>query len=217
MISLRCIVVLLALTGGTAELPAAEPASTADAALLRSWAQWRGPLANGVAPLANPPIRWSETENVRWRIALPGKAHSSPVVFGDQVFVTTAVPVGDAQKPVYDRAPGTHDNVPVTHRHQFMVLALDRQEGRVVWSRVLREAFPHEGGHNTGSLASNSPTTDGEQVYVHFGTQGLHVLGLDGTPKWTRDLGRMDTLHAHGEGSSPVVFRDSVFVNWDHE
>lgn len=192
------------------------PAAGSDP-LLRAWAQWRGPLANGVAPMANPPVTWSETQNIRWRVAIPGKAHSSPVVFGDLVFLTTAIPVGAAQKPVYDKAPGTHDNVPVTHRHQFVAMALNRKDGRVAWQKVLREDFPHEGGHETGSLASNSPTTDGERVYVHFGSRGLHALGMNGNVLWTKDLGRMNTLHAHGEGSSPVVFRESLLVNWDHE
>src|SRR5213596_176197 len=95
------------------------------AAALRNWPQWRGPLANGVAPLANPPIHWSETNNVRWKIALPGKGHSSPIVFGDSVYVLAAVPVGEAQKPVYDDAPGVHDSTPVTHRHQFITLAVN--------------------------------------------------------------------------------------------
>ena len=76
------------------------------AALSGSWPQWRGPLANGVAPRANPPVQWSETNNLRWRIALPGKGHSSPIVYGDSVYVLTAMPVGEAQKPVYDDAPG---------------------------------------------------------------------------------------------------------------
>src|SRR5258706_8748023 len=98
---------------------------------LRYWPQWRGPLATGVAPQADPPVRWSETKNVRWKIALPGKGHSTPIIFGDRVFVTVAAPVGEAQQPVYDNAPGTHDNVPVTHRHQFAVLAISRKEGKV--------------------------------------------------------------------------------------
>ena len=76
--------------------------------------------------------------------------------------VTAAVPVGEAQKPVYDSAPGVHDSVPVTHRHQFVALAVSRRDGSVSWKKVLREEWPHEGGHVTGSLASNSPVTDGE-------------------------------------------------------
>ncbi len=181
------------------------------------WPQWRGPLANGVAPLANPPVHWSETKNLRWKIPLPGKGHSSPIVFGDSVFLTAAVPVGEPQEPVYDNAPGTHDNVGVTQRHQFVVLAVSRRDGKVLWKKVVREEFPHEGGHNTGSLASNSPVTDGEHLYAFFGSRGLYCLDLKGDIVWQKDLGRMQTLHGHGEGSSPVLHGDTLIVCWDHE
>ena len=191
--------------------------SRASAELLRQWPQWRGPLANGIAPLAHPPLHWSETNNVRWKIPLPGKGHSSPIVFGDTVFLTVAVPVGEALKPVYDHAPGTHDNVPVTHLHQFTVFAINRRDGRILWKKILREEFPHEGGHETGSLASNSPVTDGERLYAFFGSRGLYCLDLHGGLKWQKDLGRMQTLHAHGEGSSPVLHGDTLIVCWDHE
>lgn len=182
-----------------------------------SWTQWRGPLATGVAPHANPPLQWSETRNVRWKISLPGKGHSSPVVVKDRVFVQTAVPIGEARAPIFDKAPGTHDNVGVTHRHQFQVMALSRRDGKTLWQRTVREEFPHEGGHATGSLASNSPVTDGDRVYAFFGSRGLHCLDLEGRPVWERDLGRMNTLHAHGEGSSPVLHGDLLLVCWDHE
>src|SRR5262245_64310674 len=95
------------------------------AAPTESWPQWRGPSANGVAQRANPPIHWSETNNVRWKVAVPGKGHSSPIVLGESVYVLTAAPVGQAQKPVYDDAPGVHDSVPVTHPHQFLALAIN--------------------------------------------------------------------------------------------
>jgi outer membrane protein assembly factor BamB len=182
-----------------------------------SWPQWRGPLANGVAPQANPPIYWSETNNLRWKVPVPGKAHSSPIVLGDFVYVLSALPVGEVQKPVYDDAPGVHDSVPVTHRHQFIVLALRRRDGAVSWSKVLREEWPHEGGHQTGSLASNSPVTDGQRLYAFFGSRGLYCLDLNGEVTWQKDLGRMHTLHAHGEGSSPVLHGDTLLVCWDHE
>jgi outer membrane protein assembly factor BamB len=184
---------------------------------LRNWMQWRGPMANGVAPLANPPIEWSEKKNVRWKIELPGKGHSSPIVVGDRVYVMAAAPVGEAQKPVHDSAPGVHDSVPVTHRHQYIVMALSRSDGRVLWKKVVREEWPHEGGHETGSPASNSPTTDGEFLYAFFGSRGLYCLDTNGVVKWQTDLGKMQTLHAHGEGSSPVLYHDTLIVNWDHE
>ncbi|MSU62910.1 MAG: hypothetical protein EXS31_11050 [Pedosphaera sp.] len=184
---------------------------------LRYWPQWRGPLANGVAPQANPPIEWSEKKNIRWKLELPGKGHSSPIVFGDRVFLLAAAPVGEAQKPVFDSAPGVHDSVPVTHRHEYVVMAISRKDGRVLWKKVVREEWPHEGGHNTGSQASNSPTTDGELLYAFFGSRGLYCLDFNGEVKWQKELGKMQTLHAHGEGSSPVLHGDTLIVNWDHE
>jgi outer membrane protein assembly factor BamB len=174
-------------------------------------------MANGVAPTANPPLRWSENENLRWKTPLPGKGHSTPIVFGDHVFLTAAVPQGEKQQPVYDHAPGTHDNVPVTHRHQFVVLAVSRHDGRILWTNIAHETFPHEGGHETGSLASNSPVTDGERLYAFFGSRGLYCLSLDGELRWKKDFGQMQTLHAHGEGSSPVLHGDTLIVCWDHE
>ncbi len=99
---------------------------------LSHWPQWRGPMANGVAPLANPPVEWSEKTNIRWKIELPGRGQSSPIVFGDRVYVMAAAPVGQAQKPVFDSAPGVHDSVPVTHRFQYIVMAVSRRDGRVL-------------------------------------------------------------------------------------
>lgn len=191
--------------------------TNAPADLLHSWPQWRGPLANGVAPYAEPPVEWNENKNIRWKMALPGKGHSSPIVVRDRVFLMTAAPVGQAQKPVFDSAPGVHDSVPVTHRHQYIVLAVSRRDGRVLWEQVVREEWPHEGGHETGSPASNSPVTDGAFVYAFFGSRGLYCLDWNGVVKWQKDLGRMQTLHAHGEGSSPVLDGDTLVVNWDHE
>ena len=140
---------LPALTNDSPSRPATETS--------RPWPQWRGPVANGVAPHANPPIQWSEKKNIRWKIPLPGKAHSSPIVLGESIYLMTAAPTGPAQPPVHDTAPGTHDSVPVTHRHQYMVLAVNRSNGKIRWQKVVREEFPHEGGHETGSPVSNSP------------------------------------------------------------
>jgi outer membrane protein assembly factor BamB len=123
----------------------------------------------------------------------------------------------EAQKPVHDDAPGVHDSVPVTHRHQFVALAINRRDGNISWKRTLREEWPHEGGHVTGSLASNSPVTDGERLYVFLGSRGLYCLDLKGEVIWSKELGRMRTLHAHGEGSSPVLYGDMLIVCWDHE
>src|SRR5262245_21099642 len=182
-----------------------------------SWAQWRGPLATGVAPHGDPPLRWSEKENVRWRTAIPGKGHSSPIVWRERVFVTTAVPFGEPVPPIVDDAPGTHDSVPVTQNQRFVALAVDRENGTVLWQTAVHEELPHEGGHFTGSYASASPATDGEVLIVPFGSRGLYALDLEGGTLWQKQLGRMQTKHAHGEGSSPLLHGSSVVVVWDHE
>lgn len=203
---------LLALAAGEGSAAANLPSD-----LPRAWPHWRGPLANGVAPHANPPVEWSEKKNIRWKVALPGKGHASPIVFGERVFILAATPVGPAQKPVHDDAPGVHDSVPVTHTNQYLVLALARADGRTLWKTAVRETWPHEGGHDTGSPASNSPVTDGERLYASFGSRGLYCLDFAGVIKWQKELGKMLTHHAHGEGSSPVLHGDTLIVNWDHE
>lgn len=208
---IRCAIICCLL------FPAICAGAQLNANLETSWTQWRGPLANGSSPQANPPTSWSETKNIRWKMPLPGKGHSTPIILGEKVYVLAAAPVGEEKTPVHDSAPGVHDSIPVTHTHQYMVLALARADGQVLWKKVVREEFPHEGGHTTGSPISNSPTTDGERIYAFFGSRGLYCLDLDGKVIWERDLGKMQTLHAHGEGSSPVLYGETLIVNWDHE
>ncbi len=184
-----------------------------------NWPQWRGPLATGVAPHGNPPLFWNEAEgtNIRWKTEIPGRGHSTPVVWDDRVFLTTAIPFGDALPPRASTAPGNHDNLAVTHRHKFMALAISRSSGKILWQQTLREALPHEQGHHTASLASNSPVTDGEHLFAFFGSFGLYCLDLDGQLVWKVDFGPMQSLHGHGEGSSPVLYKETLVVNWDHE
>jgi len=184
-----------------------------------NWPQWRGPLATGVAPHGDPPLVWNETDgtNIRWKTAIPGHGHSSPIVWDDRIFLTTALPFGDPLPPRPSKAPGNHDNLPVTHRHRFVALAIGRSSGKILWQQTLREELPHEQGHYTGSLASNSPVTDGEHLFAFFGSFGLYCLDLDGRLVWKADFGPMHSLHGHGEGSSPALYKDTLIVNWDHE
>ena len=190
----------------------------------RHWPQWRGPLGTGVAPNGDPPAEWSETLNVRWKVRIPGKGVSSPIVWGEQVFVTTAietdkqvdpaaVEAAERDLPEWRRQRG----VSPSHVLQYAVLSLDRRTGRILWRRTLREAAPHEGTHRDGSWASGSPVTDGEHLIVSFGSNGLFGLDLQGNLLWDRDLGNMTTRRGFGEGSSPALYRDTLVVNWDHE
>lgn len=195
----------------------AEP--TAKTAALDNWGQWRGPLATGEAPQGNPPLTWDEADgtNIRWKTEIPGRGLSTPVVWGDRVFLTTAIPFGEALPPKPSTAPGNHDNLSVTHRHKFVALAMERASGKILWQQTLREGLPQEQGHHTASLASNSPVTDGEHVFAFFGSFGLYCLDVKGKLIWKADFGAMQSLHGHGEGSSPALHGETLIINWDHE
>lgn len=170
----------------------------------RYWPQWRGPLATGEAPHARPPAEWSETKNLRFKLEIPGQGKSTPVIWGDLVFLTTAVPK--------DKEPAPGDAA-----LEFAVLAIGRGDGKVRWQRTLRTEIPHEGTHKDGSFAPGSVLTDGTRVFVFFGSHGLYALDMKGTLLWEKDLGRMRTRNAFGEGSSPALYGETLVVNWDHE
>lgn len=203
----RHTVLLLFLGLGIAALPC--PAE--------DWQQWRGPDGTGVAANATPPTSWSEKENVRWKTKLKGLGHSTPIVSGNRIFITEAIPIGEKLKPKYSGAPGAHDNLPISQRHQFALVCYSLDDGKQLWSKPLHEALPHEGGHYTASLASASPVTDGKHVIAHFGSFGTYCLTHDGKLVWSKSFGPMQTKHGHGEGSSPVLHGDTVVINWDHE
>lgn len=186
------------------------------------WPQWRGPNGTGSteseAPEGSgPPVRWSRTENIVWRTPIEGRGHSTPVVIGNRVLVTTAVPTGDPLPPRMSGRPGEHDNLPVTSRTQFRVVCIDRESGSIRWNRAVHEALPIEGGHVSASLASASPIVDDTYVFAMFGSHGLYCLDLEGNVVWQKHLGVMHSKHGHGEGASPTLYGDSLIVNWDHE
>lgn len=185
------------------------------------WRQWRGPQGTGSVTMAEdspgPPQKWSGTENIAWKVEIEGRGHSTPVVAGQHVFLTTAVPVGDPLPPKASGRPGAHDNLPVSSRWQFVLICIDRASGDRLWSKVLREAVPVEGGHISASLASASPIVGNGRVYAMFGSQGLYCLDLHGALLWEQDFGQMHSKHGHGEGASPVLGHDTLVVNWDHE
>jgi outer membrane protein assembly factor BamB len=182
-----------------------------------NWPQWRAPLGTGVAPNARPPLEWDDTKNIRWKKELPGKGHSTPIVWGDRIFLTTAIPYGEPVPPRLPARPGAHDNLSLTRHHEFAVLAVNRRDGAILWQRTVHKGLPHEAGHVTASLASASPVTDGERVYAFFGSYGLYCLDADGKLLWQKSLGQMHSKHGHGEGSSPALYGETLIVNWDHE
>jgi outer membrane protein assembly factor BamB len=212
-----CLARKLVIAGlALAALEAACSAALAQQLAPQSWAQWRGPLGTGVAPDAQPPVAWSEKKNLRWKTALPGKGHSTPIVWGDTIYLTTAIPFGEPVTPRFVR-PGAHDNLATTYDHEFVVLAVSRTTGKIVWQQTVHQQVPHEAGHVTASLASASPVTDGERVFAFFGSYGLYCLDTGGQLLWKKHLGEMHSKHGHGEGSSPALHGDTLVINWDDE
>lgn len=206
---LGSVLLLLLVAAGAAGAP---PGDT-----VHRWPQWRGPGGNGFAPGADPPVTWSEAENVRWKVPVPGRGLSTPIVWGDRIFLTTAVPHGEAVPVTGSHVDGAHDNLPPERRQRFVVLALDVRTGKTLWERAVADEVPHEATHTTGSWASASPVTDGEVLVASFGSRGIFALDLDGNPIWQADLGDMQIRHAHGEGSSPALHGDTLVVSWDHQ
>ena len=191
----RTLAGLLAALTGWAAAPAPPDAD-------RFWGQWRGPRMDGAALHGNPPVEWSETKNVRWKVPLPGLGSSTPVVWGDRLYVLTAIPVGGSEP---------------TAAQEFTVLAVNRADGGIAWKRTARKEAPHEGKHKTNSFASGSAIVDGAHVIAYFGSRGLFCYTLDGRLVWEKDLGDMQTRNGFGEGTSPALSGDTIVITWDHE
>jgi outer membrane protein assembly factor BamB len=168
------------------------------------WPQWRGPFFNGMAR-GDAPSVWSDTTNIKWKTEIPGRGFSTPAIWGDRIFVTTAIPTGSSAGTVVEQ--------------RFEVLSLDRKTGKIIWQKTARTAMPHEGYHRAyGSFASNSPVTDGKYVYASFGSRGIYAYDFNGKLIWEKDLGvQMKMRLAFGEGTAPLLFGDRLFVVFDHE
>lgn len=187
-----------------------------DSKRLENWHQWRGPNGDGVAPKGDPPVEWGETKNVRWKVEIPGSGSATPVVWGEKLFVLTAVDPSGKAAPPPAGGRGMSRPAPTTPL-RFEVLCLDRRTGKELWRRTAIEQVPHEGTHWSHGYASASPSTDGERLIVPFGSRGIFAYDLDGKPAWKTDLGDMKIKVGFGEGASPTLHRGSVIVNWDHE
>lgn len=203
-----------------------------------NWPTWRGPLANGIAPDANPPLEWSETKNVKWKVKLPGQGTATPIVWGEKIFILTAVMAEKKPEAATQKDTGSTNSSSAagpgegqrrrggggfgggdkpTQMHEFIVLCLDRKTGKTLWQKTAKQEVPHEGHHQDHGFASASPVTDGEVVLAYFGSRGLHCYDLDGNLKWSKDFGHMITRNGFGEGASPALHGNIVVVNWDDE
>lgn len=187
-----------------------------------NWPSFRGAHAAGVAENQNLPDTWGgeNATHLKWKTRIPGLAHSSPIVWGERVFVTTAVSgAGDAtfRHGLYGDGDASEDK----SVHEWKVLALDKRSGKILWEQTAFKGAPREKRHIKATYANSTPATDGRYVVAFFGSQGLYVFDVDGRLQWKQDLGVLDAGaydapdYEWGNASSPIIYRDLVLVQCD--
>ncbi len=188
-----------------------------------SWPQWRGPESQGVSSENNLPTEWSAAKNIVWKTPIPGRGHSSPIVWGNKLFVTTAIhgPVIPGAKTLqHFTADGDvflhPDVVGGEYEHAFKVLCLDTDTGEILWERTAYKGRVYDGRHRKNTYASPTPLTDGEHVYAYFGAEGVYCYDFDGNLVWKGSLGPIATM-GMGVGSSPLLWEGLMIVQCDQD
>ncbi|HZO51958.1 MAG TPA: PQQ-binding-like beta-propeller repeat protein [Bryobacteraceae bacterium] len=186
------------------------------------WPHWRGPRKTGVATTAAP-VKWSATENVAWKVDIPGRGFSTPVTWGEKLFLTTAIPQGAPPPPPAESGSGRPGRGagggagPLVD-HKFQVMCLDRRTGKTIWEQTAKTATPHEGYHQAyGSFASNSPITDGNRLYASFGSRGIYCYDLNGKLIWQKENPALRMRLGFGEGAAPALDSGVLLIKNDQE
>ena len=183
----------------TAGMAGADPAT--------NWPQFRGPGGNGVAEGNALPDHWSATENIAWKTDIPGKGWSSPIVWGNRVFLTSVINTGQSEAPKKGLYFGGERKDLPNAPHQWVVYALDLETGKVVWEKKVHEGTPAGPLHVKNSYASETPVTDGERVYALFGNLGVWCLDFDGNVLWTKEIAPQKIRAGWGTAASPITAR----------
>ncbi|MEW6128963.1 MAG: PQQ-binding-like beta-propeller repeat protein [Acidobacteriota bacterium] len=184
-----------------------------------NWTQFRGAGSLGVATDdPNLPDKWSATENVVWKTDISGTGWSSPVVFGDSIFLTSVISASDEEKPKKGLYFGG-ERPASKAEHRWAVYAVDFNTGKIKWEREVFKAIPEakQSRHLKNSYASETPVTDGERVYAYFGNVGLFVFDMKGKPLWSKKFGAFKTRYGWGTAASPVVYKDRVYIVNDND
>lgn len=180
------------------------------------WPQFRGPDSLGVADDPRLPDTWSDTENVAWKTTIPGMGWSSPVVWGNRIFVTSVISTLDPENP----RKGLYfdgQRKPPADLHRWMVYCVDLGTGKVRWEREVHRAVPNFARHLKNSYASETPVTDGERVYAYFGNLGLYCFDMNGKQLWSKQWGSFNTRFGWGTAASPVLHKDRVYIVNDND
>lgn len=211
-LSLRSIFVLICFSSMLVQTRAQDKS-----AFTTNWPEWRGLYNTGAVAGGNTPVEFSETKNVKWKTEIPGKGHATPIIWGNQIIVQTAVATDKKAEKANAGSASPMAPTQTDLIHQFKVISVDKATGKINWQTTVKEEVPQERTHELGSWASNSPVTDGENIFAFFGSRGLYCLDMKGNVKWDRDFGQMEIVASFGEGSSPAIYKDKVFVQWDHQ
>jgi len=182
-----------------------------------NWPQFRGPAALGVAENASLPDTWSATQNVLWKQKVPGGGWSSPIVWGQKIFLTSVVsdaPNEDQKRGLY---LGGDRKKPPVGIHHWYVLCLDLATGAIQWQRTAHEGQPVESIHLKNSYATETPVTDGKRVYAYFGNLGIYCYDLDGKPLWSRPVDPHKVANGWGTGASPTLHDGRLYILNDNE
>lgn len=180
------------------------------------WPQFRGAQSSGVTEDPKLPDKWSATENVAWKTDIPGVGWSSPIVWGNQVFLTSVINSGNTEPPKKGLYFGGERPIPPSE-HRWMVYAVDFRTGKILWEREVYKGIPKFSRHLKNSFASETPVTDGERVYAYFGNVGLFVFDLKGTLVWKQMFDAKKTRFGWGTAASPVVYKDKLFIVCDND
>jgi outer membrane protein assembly factor BamB len=185
-------------------------------AYAENWPGWRGPASLGISSEKGIPLTWDLSKNVLWKAEVPGLGHSSPIVWGNRVFVTTAVS-NDPKEDYWEKGFPQIQRKPDSAEISWMVLCFDRDTGKPLWQQTAVKAKPVNARHTKNSYASQTPVTDGTFIYAFFGDQGMHCYDFNGNRIWSRDLGKFTMRAGWGMGSSPILFKDLVIQTCDQE
>ena len=182
-----------------------------------SWPSWRGPTMDGRASAsAQPPTKWSEDEQISWKIKLPGLGNSTPSVWDGKVILTFTRPTGRKIAQPEATEQGNKKKKP-NEFHELVVAAYDLESGANLWETTVAEKVPNEMGHHTSSYASASTVTDGKKIYAFYGSLGLYAVDMEGNKLWARELPSMTTVAGFGEGASPALAENILVIPWDEE
>ena len=182
-----------------------------------NWPMFRGPGANGVVDNAGLPERWTDSQNVSWRVDIEGRGWSSPIVWGNQVFLTTVVNESVSESPKKGLYFGGNRLEPAQSKHHWVVLSLDVETGKTLWRKAVHVGIPETPIHLKNSYASETPVTDGEYLYVVFGNLGVYCLDLKGKLIWKKELPRRKVRYGWGTASSPVIHGDRLYLVDDND